>query len=254
MPLETKDLITITLSSVALLLSGTTFFVNILHKQRDNLRTFRKELTEVMKEIVETNIAIAKIEMEGKVLTNKIYDIRRNFNTRRRYLIARAEFLIKDIPKYIDHIDLSTIAQACIAGGMHDRADRYFLQALQMSPKSIELIFNMRGYARFLYQTGRHEEGEKIFEDVVHILEYNTINISNSVRLRELCDTFIMFSRAEFYFGNKINAKEIYLKAKSILSVVKQPLLWDELYVLLKENSYLDGNDSSKGEDVPETV
>ncbi|NTS39786.1 hypothetical protein HRG84_02620 [Flavisolibacter sp. BT320] len=254
MPLETKDLITITLSSVAVLLSLTTFFVNLFHKQKDNLRTFRKELTDVMKEIVETNIAIAKIEIEGKVLTNKIYDLRRTYNLRRRYLIARAEFLIKDIPQYIDHIDLSTIAQACISGGMHDKANQYFLQALRKSPKSIELIFNVRGYARFLYVSGNQGDGGKYFEDAINMLDTNSIKVSNSVRLRELCDTYIMFSRSEFYFGNRISAKELYLKARSILTLVKQPLLYNELSLLLNENSYLEGESFTDSEVVSNTA
>lgn len=241
MVLEDKDLVIISISSIALIISMVTFIFNFLQKRKDNLRALRKELTDVIKELVETTISLSKIEIEKNDLSNKIYELRRSFNQRRRYLIERAEFLMNDIPDYVTHVDLSSLAQACTASGLYEKANNFFIQLLEKTPLTVEFVFSMRGFARFLYQNDKVSMGREMYQDILFKIENDLLDISKNIKSREFIDTYLWYSRSEYNINNLTRAKELYLIAVDLEKEVNERPLKNDLAIILKENAYLKG-------------
>jgi hypothetical protein len=159
--MTTDKVILIIIGAISLITSVTALVLTYRQKSRQDRLGARKTLSDVLSEIVETNIEMAKIRDEQ--LTEGVMQLRRALNSQRRYLCQHADVLATEIPNLCYDIDHVIIAGAMDAAGDLESADRHWQAGILKSVAPITRCYNLRGYARFLIASGKVEAARSAF-------------------------------------------------------------------------------------------
>lgn len=207
--MESKDIIAICVSSMALLISSLAFYFSLKQRIEENARVLRKSLTDTIDELVKISIAFVGVKKEDLPNKDRVL-LRRLYNSQRRYLSDHAEFIANKIPGLVMDIDCNVIAGAYEAIGDSDKAAIYWEKCVRLTSSPVIKMQNLRGYAHLLYNSGRFEEGRNAFSESLLVKVGDTDNMR-----RMKADTYVMQARLELMHGFVEEAKRFREQAIS---------------------------------------
>lgn len=223
--LEPKDYITFIFSLLAFLVAVTSLLVNIMQKKGETRRSLRKTFTDTLSEITKINIEVAKLRHQEKDLfAESVVNLRRSYNTQRRNLINIADELVTRYPE-IARRETDYVIMADSFGVVSDfaNAEKYWKKAIEHA-KGASKIYNTRGYARFLYEHGRYEEGNAQYE-----LAMGAEVADNDRYRREKADTAVMWAIAAKTAGRHAETVLAMGLARQLADTITHPALRAEV-------------------------
>lgn len=222
--MDTKDIFVVTISSLALLTSVTSFFLSFKQRSDENHRGIRKSLSETLGELTEVSIIRHKLDIEYPESTDKIVVLRRMYNSQRRYLASHAEYLAEQIPALITEIDYNLLAGAYHSIGDYSKTQHYWSLCVEKSPSDVIRAMNLRGYARFLFALKGVELGRQKFDEALSLFRPDT-----DPSLRERADTYAMWAKIEHDFGFKAESVSLKLQALAEANKIDNVGMRDEI-------------------------
>lgn len=203
--METKDIITITLSSLAFVFSITSFFLTFQQRTVEDRRNTRKALTDTVAELSKVSIAFNQLDLDHPGSADPaIVNFRRSYNTQRRYLANHGEFLATQISGLVTDVDCIALASAFDAGGDYVRAQKFFEMSVEKSPTNVLRMWNLRGLARFWFNQGNAQRGRKTYEESLQLQVPDTDPVRQTI-----ADTYLLWSRLEEEHGYIEEGKRI---------------------------------------------
>jgi hypothetical protein len=215
--METKDYILIAISVCALMLSLISLIVTLIQKNKETKRTIRKTLTDTLESISKIGIEATKLKGSRDIDYNSEQGIqlRRNYNSQRRILIAHADFLILRYDKLATEIDCNILAGAYAAIGDQDKAEYFWQKTIDKSISAPIKHMNLRGFGTFLFNNGKEKLGKEIFHEA--LIQNLTENDENKVLKT---DTYLMLSDLEKECDSKENSELNLREAMEICSTI----------------------------------
>jgi len=173
--METKDYITLTISTLAFIVSVISSVI-AMSRQKGQIRTtIREQFSRIVQELI-TTLADNSV-LQSEPLNERdglFYSKSSSFSHKLSSLARQASALIALEPMIAFDVELSAVAQALNIVGDMPQADNFFQQAIKASPSDFYKIINLRMYAEFLFQQGKHQQGRKVFEDALGIFDNNS--------------------------------------------------------------------------------
>jgi hypothetical protein len=224
--MEIKDPITIIASACALILSIISLIITLIQKNRETNRTIRKTLTDTLEDISKIAIESTKLKGSKDIDFNSEYAIqlRRNYNTQRRILIAHADYIIRRYNKLSTEIDCNILAGAYANIGDQDKAEYFWQKTIDKSISLPIKHMNLRGFGTFLFNCGKEESGRQMFSKAF-ILDLAENDDNKILR----ADTYIMLSDLEKKDLDKKDQDLNLIKAAEICSTIANIKMKKEL-------------------------
>jgi len=204
--METKDIITVTISSLAFVVAALSYWNTLRQRRVDNQRTLRLALTDVIADLVQVDWDRSELDRtnEGSK-DDRVVDMRRILNSKRSYLARHGDFLAEQMSDLVTDADFNNLARAFAAIGDYDKARAYWQRCVAHSSTSLIRSMNLRGYARFLFLLGDIDVGRKAYRES---LEAQMPDNDETRRIR--ADTYAMWMKAERDFGFPEEAARLF--------------------------------------------
>lgn len=162
--MQTKDWITVVISSIALAVSLYT----IVERRLTVRRTERVRLSEIVADLNDVQIEEEKADRNqlGRVLVQA-------FNTRREILSQQALDLLETFSGRITAPEYRTLAHSLRLSGYWEDADRLWQLALSTARRegTTQTVFCLRGYGLFLFDLNKAEEGRALLGEASTLLQ-----------------------------------------------------------------------------------
>jgi pentatricopeptide repeat protein len=215
--MEIKEYIIILISGIALILSFISLIITLIQKNKETKRTIRKTLTDTLESISKIGIEVTKLKGSKDIDFNSEQGIqlRRNYNSQRRILIAHADFLALRYDNLATEIDCNILAGAYAAIGDLDKAEYFWKKTIDKSISPPIKLMNLRGFGTFLFNNGKENLARKIFKEA--IAQNLQENDENKVLKT---DTYLMLSDLEKDCNNKVNYESSLTAAMEICSTI----------------------------------
>lgn len=169
--MDTKDIISISLSVLAFLLSGSATIISLIRSKYEKQRAIKKEITETLGRIVSTALDSAKAYRETAQSDPAYYQaVSGILNQQNTFLLNQATYLAEQVPTLMTAVEYNTIASAQASAGDLIAADRYYRKAVEVAPNPYFRSLAMRSYAGFLFTQHRFDEARKLFKQAVGLL------------------------------------------------------------------------------------
>ncbi|HEX8456474.1 MAG TPA: hypothetical protein VF656_04055 [Pyrinomonadaceae bacterium] len=173
--MEPKDVVTLIISSTALILSLISTVLTLRSKKYEVQRTIRDQVTELIGELIAIETERRKLAFDAGANKDELYfQTMSILNQKTSSLVRQAVYLINQEPLLITDIEYGTVAQSLTSAGDLPLADEYWRRAINASPSDYYKVLNRRGYAHFLFTQGRYEAGRKQFQEAVTVLDDTT--------------------------------------------------------------------------------
>lgn len=206
-----KDVLTVVIAVCALIFSIASFVLSFKQRATEGRYTLRKTLTDIVAELTSVNIAFNKLDLEHRNSPEEaVLNLRRNYNSQRRYLANHGEFVIEQIPELSTDIDCITIASAFNATGDYVRAQAFFEMAIAKSPSNLLKMWNMRGLASHWFLRGNAQRGRTVLTEALGLELPDT----DSVR-QGIADTYLFWAKQESEHGYLEEADRAYQLARA---------------------------------------
>lgn len=241
--MELKDLVTIGLSSAALIVALSSQLWTSRQKALVNRRSIRASLTDTIASLSAASLAMAKLNAEHRTTDDRIVGLRRHYNSQRRYLASHAEFLADQIPEFVTDIDCTFLAQAFDAIGDYEKAGRYWARSVELSPVAAIRAQNLRGAARFWFFQGNAQLGRQRYEQSLQ----QDVPDSDSSR-HQRADTLLMWAKTEFDFGFKSEGRRLCEQATASAERIANR---ETRHYMLR---YIQSYWTSTGEELPDSL
>lgn len=187
--MEPKDYYTMAISIIALVVS---IFSNFFQKSKEDKRSIRKNLSDTLESVTKLNFENVKLRQNNANETPDIVEMRRNFNSQRRILVAHADYLVTNYDRIATEIDCNILAGAYNSIGDSQKAEHYWKKSIQKSESPPIRHMNLRGYAAFLFNQGKIEAGRNKYREAL------LIDLADNDKNRYLLtETYLMWARVE---------------------------------------------------------
>lgn len=214
--LETKDWVTIGVSTAALLVSALGY----VQKSVEGKLALRKQLTELLEKLTDLNTEVAKFRALSS--KGKADEYPPNYvgllGDQRRFLVRQAEFISRRIKRLVSPYECLAIAAAF--DGVNDifQAEHFYKRAIDSASPPLDKGIAIRSYARFLLGRGRLEEGRKEYSLALTTLK------GGSDHLRESRgDTYERWADQEREWGNKEESDRLMREALREANTIDHP-------------------------------
>lgn len=203
--MELKDILTVVLSTGALCFSIASFVLTMRQRSVEDRRGIRKSLTESISELTDVQLARLQLDRDSPGDTSEsVVTFRRTYNMQRRFLANHCEFLGDQIPELVTDIDCLVIAGAFETSQDYERADRFYLLAVEKAPNAVLKSLSLRSGARYWFNRGNPARGRKSFEEALQL------EVPDTDAVRQLVsDTYMLWAKAEHDFGFSEQASRI---------------------------------------------
>lgn len=169
--MDTKDIITISLSVLAFLLSGSATIISLIRSRYEKQRAIKREITETLGRIVATALESAKAYREtAQSDPNYFQAVSGILNQQNTFLLNQATYLAEQVPTLMTAVEYNTIASATASAGDLIGADRYYRKAIDAAPNGYFRALAMRSYASFLFSQQRFDEARGLFRKAIALL------------------------------------------------------------------------------------
>jgi tetratricopeptide (TPR) repeat protein len=194
--LQTKDRVTIYISAVALGVSIISFYISVRQKRREDQRTLRSQLMDILAKIVLLNLEDAKLPPPGMLPSGTPSNIKAFFNDQRRVLVRQAVYIIGQMKPPPGSFEYLMIAVTYDNIDDVNSAKRYFETALQRAEDDINRGIITRSYARFCFSQGEYDSARERYGKAVEIFS------GDSDRMKEnRGETYYRWAKSEFERG-----------------------------------------------------
>lgn len=211
--MELKDIWTVSVSSIALIVSLISVVLTLRQKKYENERTIRNQLTDTISKLIA--LSIENQRNRGLGVEGDIINLNRIFNSQRRYLVEQSIYLMEKIEKLVTDVEYNIIAIALATTGDTEKANLYYSKCVDTSPNDTYKLYNTRGYARFLFNNVNHEAGRRKYQEALEN------NLPDNDRYRyERGDTYLMWAEIEYDHGYKEESKRLFDRAESIFNSI----------------------------------
>jgi tetratricopeptide (TPR) repeat protein len=218
--LETKDVITICVSIVALSFSIISTYITLRQKKYETERTLRNQLTDVLGKITALNLENAKIPQEGATATGLTSRMRGHLRDQQRFLVRQATYVIDQIPALVSPFEYLLVAGTFEAIDDVYQAEQFFRKAIEHSADDeMNRGITTRGFARFLFNQGEHELAREQYMASVEIFSGDS-DIMKEYR----GDTYLRWATQELEWSYPDNAKTYLSEAKQIFESKANPI------------------------------
>ncbi len=208
--METKDYLTIVISSIALLISAISLLYTFKQKTKETKNAKRISLTNTISEISKINIEAAKLNCSTEISQLVLIELRRNFNAQRSYLTTHAEFLMEEIQDLVNDIDCNIMAVAFNFIGEFEKANQYWEKCINITKSNTIKSMHLRGYANFLFYQDTPQLARKKYQESLEI------QLSDTDRIRKIkTDTLLMWAQTEGEFQFWDEARRLIKQAKA---------------------------------------
>lgn len=195
--METKDIITVSISSLAFLVATLSYLNTLRQRKVDNQRTLRTALTDVIAELVQVDWDRVDLDRnDDSSNDDRVVDMRRILNNKRSYLARHGDFLAQQMPDLITDADFNSLARAFADIGDYDKARTYWERCVILSSTPLIRAMNLRGFARFFFRLGDFDAGRKVYRESLEVPLPD-----NDETRRIKADTYAMWMKAERDFG-----------------------------------------------------
>ena len=169
--MDTKDIITVSLSVLAFLLSGSATIISLIRSKYEKQRAIKKEITETLGRIVSTALDSAKIYREtAQSDPNYFQAVSGILNQQNTFLLNQATYLAEQVPTLMTAVEYNTIASATASAGDLIAADRYYRKAIDAAPNGYFRALAMRSYACFLFSQQRFDAARGLFRKAIALV------------------------------------------------------------------------------------
>ena len=160
-----KDFASVLISIFALIVAAMSFY----QKSHEAKGGLRKQLTEVIEKIHDTNVENVKANDE-KFRKEYPANYGRLLSDKRRFLVRQAKYIADQIPRFVSPYERGLIAQAFEDIDDVPEAKKWFLEAVKSSPTGFDRLIIHRQYGRFLFRTGQTDLGREQYELALKVL------------------------------------------------------------------------------------
>ena len=172
--MTTTDIISLSIAGLALFVSlGSAIYTAIYGSggKYDQQRTLRNQLTDVLKQIFDTQLEQVK-QYQDAVGKNPLYmqNITSVLSQQNAALLSQATYLADQIQELVTPVEYSTIAMASAQMGNYPRANLCAKRAVEMSKDNYFKAIASRIYANILFTQGEVERGRQYFNLAVSLL------------------------------------------------------------------------------------
>jgi len=168
---DTKDVISISLSMLAFLLSASATIISIIRSRHDKQRAIKHEITDTLGRIVATALESAKIYREARESDPAYFQMVSSIlNQQNTFLLNQATYLAEQVPSLMTAVEYNTIASATANAGDLIAADRYYQKAIEVSPNDYYRSLALRSYGGFLFAQGRFEVARELFKKAIMLM------------------------------------------------------------------------------------
>jgi hypothetical protein len=174
----------------------------------ENRRAVRKALTEVIEDLATTNIAFSQLAIDyPRSQEPAVIGMRRNYNSKRRYLSVHRDFLCNEAPEVVTEPDCNMLAGAFDASNYLDKADKYWNLAVSKSPNETIRHANLRGFARYKFRHNHAPEGRELYGQALRL---EPAMPDSDVTRQIITDTSLMWAAVEKESGFDANCPRLY--------------------------------------------
>lgn len=186
----------------------------------------RQQITDVVTKLILLAAEQSKLwhENANNKLEFHVVGMHKIINQQRSSFARQAIYLIEQVPSLVSDIEYATVADALAGIGDVPRAEAFYLEAIKNSKHRIYKIWNIRSYARFLYDNNRYEEGRKYYREALLIFDGNDSENFDYVK-GENVHTYLYWAEMEARALLLKEAEELYNHGRSIAEeIVKSDL------------------------------
>lgn len=116
--METKDIVAISISSLAFLLSLVATIISVVRSKYEKQRVIKKEITDTLGKIVSTTIENAKLYRESAEKDPPYYQaVSSILSQQNAFLLQQATYLTDEVPDLVTAVEYNTIATATANAG-----------------------------------------------------------------------------------------------------------------------------------------
>lgn len=206
-----KDLITLSISVAAFIVSLMATTITLRQKKYDVQRLLRQQITDVVGKLITIATEREKLVHEYEKNEYAPYAIAmdRMLNHQNNSFARQALYLINQVPSLVSDVEYLTVSDALNLLGDVAQAEEYKIKAIEASPSRFYKSLNQRSYARFLFFEGRYDEGRKYYEASLQSFS-DTTNAARWIQAQ----TFMLWAEAEAEANLLNNAEELYKRAR----------------------------------------
>ena len=169
--MDTKDIVTISISSLAFLLSLMATMVSLVRSKYEKQRAIKKEITDILGKIVSTSLENAKLYRESAEKDPGYYQaISSVLNQQNVFLLQQATYLMDEVPGLVTAVEYNTVAAANANAGDLISAEIFYKRAIDVSPNVFYRSLAIRSYGGHLFAQHRFEEARENFRKAISLL------------------------------------------------------------------------------------
>jgi tetratricopeptide (TPR) repeat protein len=172
--MQAKDLLTIAISALALLLSGVATVMSLLRGRYERQRAVRAQITDLLGRLTSADLEWAKLSRELGPQDAAYWEYTSGiFAQQKASLLQQTMYLAEHDADLVTAVDYNTIAVANAAANDFIRAEEYYRKAVDTASGDLWKLLATRSYAVFLFMQGRFEDGRQEFQKAVNFVKGN---------------------------------------------------------------------------------
>lgn len=181
--MEIKEIVGISISSLALVLSITATIISLIRSRYEKQRIIRSELSDTLSQIISGTLENAKLYRDASNDPVYYQTVSSILNQQNAFLLNEAIYLIDQIPDLVTTIEYNTIAAANANSGQIIVAENYYLKAIAIAASNYHKALATRSYANFIFAQRRFEEGREQFRKSIALLKGgdNIVRLQNGL-------------------------------------------------------------------------
>ena len=169
--METKDIVSMSISLLAFILSLAATTISLIRSKYEKQRAIRKEITDTLGKIVATAIDNAKLFHEIAEKDPRYFEsVSSILGQQNAFLLQQATYLTDQVPELVTAVEYNTIAAATANAGDLIAAEKYYRKAIDVSPNDYYRSLAIRSYANYLFPQRRFEEAREYFRKAISLL------------------------------------------------------------------------------------
>jgi tetratricopeptide (TPR) repeat protein len=169
--MDNKDLVSISISSLAFALSLAATVISLIRGKYVKQRAIKKEIIDTLGKIVSTTIDDVRLFYEMAEKNPAYYQaISSIFSQQNAFLLNQATYLTDQVPHLVTAVEYNTIASATANAGDLITAEKYYKRAIEVSPSNCHRSLATRSYAASLFPQRRFEEGREHFRKAISLI------------------------------------------------------------------------------------
>ncbi len=205
-----REFIALGISITALLFSIASTLYSARNKKNEERRAIRSEMATSLQKILDIQLENVRgfqtAKRENRIADHQI--LTSAINTQLATLARQVAFLDQQAPDIASDVEYMTLATA-LSLVSDPSAEQYWLKAIARAPTPFYKVVNTRGYADYLFNTGRAKDGRGKYEEALGMLkgEDDWTRYSDGFTLR-------MWGVSETGVGAHREAEDIWKRAE----------------------------------------